>query len=190
MYFSKLDQPNQVFCLWGLLIFLVSFQIAQFIDASNYRTIRNEVKWNRNIQFIMDSDQNQPQTSNSNVRAETLTFSIKKVSVLKCVKIHLKILGCLPIDQRNWPLRLQKIPFNNIHVGFIFSILTLNLLSTCWFYICKVETFIDFFESVFWVSRAVLSLALYAMFIWYNAELIKFFNDIDDIVDKSEFILI
>lgn len=133
----------------------------------------------------MASDKIQSQNSKT-VRKKTIAFFIKRMSVLESAKIHFKILGCLPIDQQNWPLRLKKIPCNQIHIGFTFFILILNLLSTCWFYICEVKTFIDFSEAVFWVSRAILALALYSMFIWQKSDFIKLFNDLEDIVDRSK----
>lgn len=111
-----------------------------------------------------------------------------RISVLESAKLHLKVLGCLPlpIDQQKWPLRFRKIPINKIHIGFVYLVLILNLLSTCCFYIDKIETFIDFSESVFWISRAILSLVLYSMFIWHKSDFIDLFNEVEDIVDKSE----
>lgn len=133
----------------------------------------------------MSSDKIQSQNSKP-VQNKTVTFCIKRMSVLESAKIHLKILGCFPIDQQNWPRRLQEIPFNQIHIGLTFCILILNLLSTCWFYISEVGTFINILESLFWVSRAILSLALCSMFIWQKSDFIKLFNNLEDIVNRSK----
>lgn len=113
---------------------------------------------------------------------------VKRLPVLESAKMHLKILGCLPlpINQQNWPRRLRKLPINKIHIALVFLILILNFWSTCWFYICEVKTFVDFLESVFWISRAILSLALYSMLIWHKAEFINLFNGLEESVDKSE----
>lgn len=106
------------------------------------------------------------------------------MTVLECVKIHLKILGWMPIgiDFIKLPYFRVKIPFNLVHITGIFTILIGNMIATFWFYIREVETFKDFSESVFWGSRSVLSLVLYTMFIRHKTELIHFFERIDEIV--------
>lgn len=110
-------------------------------------------------------------------------------NVLQSVKIHLKILGCSPINHMNLPNCYKRIPpecLNTIQIGLIFLILTLNLVSTFCFYIREVKTFLDFSESVFWASRSILSLALYSMLIWYKSDLVQFFDDLDEIVNLSK----
>lgn len=106
------------------------------------------------------------------------------MSVLQCVKIHLKILGCMPIgiDFIRLPYCGWKIPFYLVHITSIFTILIGNMAATFWFYIREVETFGDFSEGVFWGSRSMLSLVLYTMFIRRRTELTHLFDRIDEIV--------
>lgn len=114
---------------------------------------------------------------------------VEKISVLNSVKVHFKILGCMPSDNRNWPKWCKRIPskyMHFVHIGSIFVILILNLVSTFWFYIREVDSLIDFSESVFWGSRSVLSLLLYTMFIWYKNDLIKILNNLEEMVNKSK----
>lgn len=103
--------------------------------------------------------------------------------VLRCVKVHLKILGCMPvgIDFIQLPFYQVKIPFNLIHITCIFTILIGNMVATFWFYIREVKTFSDFSESVFWGSRSVLSLVLYTMLIYRKTQLVQFFHRLDEI---------
>lgn len=133
----------------------------------------------------MSSEKSQQKTLKSVVRAKTVAFSISRLKIMESAKTHLKILGCFPIEQRHWPPRLQKMPINRIHIGVIFSALILNLSFTFWFYICEVKTFVDLMESVFWSSRSILSLILYAMLVWHKSDLIKLFDDLEEMVDRS-----
>lgn len=114
----------------------------------------------------------------------------KTMCVLKCVKVHLKILGCIPvgIDFIHLPFYGVKIPFNSLHITCIFTILIGNMVATFWFYIREVKTFGDFSESVFWGSRSVLSLVLYTLLICRKTKLAQFFQSIDEIAGKRKFI--
>lgn len=105
------------------------------------------------------------------------------MSVLRCVKVHLKILGCMPvgIDFIQLPFYQAKIPFNLVHITGIFTILIGNMVATFWYYIREVKTFGDFSESVFWGSRSVLSLVLYTMLICRKTKLVEFFHRVDEI---------
>lgn len=103
--------------------------------------------------------------------------------VLRSVKIHLKLLGCMPVDIDfiRFPFNRVKIPFNLLHITCIFTILIGNMVATFWFYIREVKTFSDFSESVFWGSRSVLSLVLYTMLICRKTKLVHFFDCLDEI---------
>lgn len=117
-------------------------------------------------------------------------YRLKKKDILKSIKFHLKMLGCLPFNNENWPKLCKKIPqdiINSIQIGLIFLILILNLVSTFSYYIHEVKTFIDFSESVFWASRSILSLILYSLLIWYKPELVKFFDDLGEIVEIRKY---
>lgn len=138
-------------------------------------------------QFNMGTERVNPNPENTN---KSVRFLIRKIALLKSVRKHLKLVGCFPMELRNMPSWCAKIPVQRIHIGFVFVILILNLVSTFWFYIREIRqlTLIDFCESVFWASRSVLSLILYSMLIWFKDDLVKFFDDLDDIVDSREYL--
>lgn len=108
--------------------------------------------------------------------------------VLRSVKIHLKILGIMPvgIDFIQLPFYPVKIPFNLLHITCIFTILIGNMVATFWFYIREVKTFGDFSEAVFWGSRSVLSLVLYTLLFHRKTKLAQFFNSIDEIAGSRK----
>lgn len=157
--------------------------------------------WN---QLKMSNDQVQSQISDSldqeilyrspvkciRSKKKRVTFYINKMKVLKFVKFHLKVLGCWFKVKPNSSVKLEKsinINYRHLHIGLIFSVLLLNIFSTFSIYVTEVKTFNDFCESAFWASRSILSLALYAMFVQYTPNLVMFFNDLDEIVDRSKF---
>lgn len=113
-------------------------------------------------------------------------FLTQKISVLECVKIHLKIIGCMPIDSKWLPKWCRGERFNIIHITSIFIILIINLKLTFLFHIHELHSFIGFSEAVFWASRSVLSLTLYAMFIWHKSDIIKLFNNLDEMVNNRK----
>lgn len=119
-------------------------------------------------------------------REKLVSLVNKRINVLECVKFHLKIMGCLPIDSVHWPSCFGCVHFQVIHISVIFAILLLNLVSTGLFHIYEWQTFIDFSEAVFWISRSVLSLTLYSMFIWYKSDFVKLFNDLDQMVNHRK----
>lgn len=108
--------------------------------------------------------------------------------VLKSVKIHLKLLGCMPvgIDFIQLPFCHVKIPFDLLHITCIFTILIGNMVATFWYYIREVKTFADFSESVFWGSRSVLSLVLYTLLICRKTKLVQFFHSLDEIANTRK----
>lgn len=79
----QLGQINQILQFSSIvyIVYSVHIQAAQF-DISEVLA----------IQFIMGSDKIQSQNSKK-VRKKTVTFCIKRMSVLKSAKTHLKILG-------------------------------------------------------------------------------------------------
>lgn len=115
-----------------------------------------------------------------------VSFWRQKISVLECVKIHLKIIGCMPIDSKRLPKWCGSARFNIIHITLIFIILIMNLKLTFLFHINELHSFIGFSEAVFWASRSVLSLTLYAMFIWHKSDIIKLFNNLDEMVNNRK----
>lgn len=131
----------------------------------------------------MDTDLIQSNLSKSYMEMKSFKkYHFRRIAVLKSVKVHLKIAGCLPINQS---FGCKYLSF--IHIGFIFSILILNLVTTLWFYICEVHTLREFSEAVFWTSRAFLSLILYSMFIWNKSRFGKILDDLQEIVNDREF---
>lgn len=117
---------------------------------------------------------------------EPTAFNIEKLNVLASIKVHLKIVGCMPIDEASLPRWCAKLPINHIHIGLVLLILLLNIFSTFWFYIRETETFIDFSESVFWASRSILSTVLYTMLIWRRSDFMKFISTLEEIVENRE----
>lgn len=114
-------------------------------------------------------------------------FRIDRLNVLEDAKLHLKIVGILPINTDRLPIWCKKIPIHLIHVCTIFLILTLYLCSSIWFFLFELKTFTDLTESVFWGSRSILSITTYSMFIWYKSDLIKFIDNLDEIVNKRKY---
>lgn len=117
------------------------------------------------------------------IQLKAITFC-EQLNVLEPIKLHLKIVGCLPIEPNELPKWCRKIPFNRIHIGCVSMILILNFVCTIWFYVGNIHSFADFSESVFWSSRCILSLALYGSFIWYKERFVQLFDDLQAIVNN------
>lgn len=133
----------------------------------------------------MESDTIVP--TESYFKYQTISTTFCRISVL--TSVHLKIIGSLPISPKNWPKWCKKMPkkyVHFVHIGCVFTVLILNLVSTFWFYIREVDSFIDFSESVFWASRSILSLVLYTLFIWHKTDLLSIFNDLETIVNERK----
>lgn len=107
------------------------------------------------------------------------------MKVLTFVKLHLKIIGCLPIDANILPSWCAKL-INHIHIAAIYLALVIFVCSTSWFFLFGAKSISDCIESVFWSSRAIISLSLYSMFIWYKPNLIEFLNNLDEIIGKRK----
>lgn len=113
------------------------------------------------------------------------------MKVLRIAKAHLKFLGCVPADgPKSSDQFTRKISITNntqyLRIGAINVVLILNIASTICIYLTEKDIFDDLSESIFWISRSILSLALYSMFIWYMPDVITSFEDLDEIVDQSE----
>ncbi|XP_031633867.1 uncharacterized protein LOC116347429 [Contarinia nasturtii] len=104
---------------------------------------------------------------------------------LKSVKTHLQVLGCIPYEcPLNLPIWCQKIPFNCIHIGLIFALLTQNLLSTLWFRLFEADTAGEQTQSTFFICRSTLSLILYSRLIWQKVTLTQLIAELEDVIAK------
>lgn len=108
----------------------------------------------------------------------------KPFHTLNQVKLHLKLVGCSPI-QSNRFYRFFCIP---IYIAVIFIVLISYSLSSLSFLFFNVKTFIDFTESAFWASRSVLSLAVYTTFVWHRKDLTKILDNLDEIICKRQYL--
>lgn len=170
--------------------FLVSFGRRRF-STSQAKYKDSQAKY-KNSQTKCNNSQGKT-ISEIVVQKKTVSFSIEKMRVLQITRIHLKILGVFPLNKPiivNKPLsKLSKyspIDCQFLHIGLIYFILLLNILTTFFIYVTDVKEFDDFSESIFWASRSVLSLALYSMFVWYKPDIVKLFGELDDIVEQSK----
>lgn len=102
----------------------------------------------------------------------------KPFHTLNQVKLHLKLVGCSPIESNRF-YRFFCIP---IYIAVIFIILISYSLSSLSFLFFNVKTFIDFTESAFWASRSVLSLAVYTTFVWHRKDLTKILDNLNEII--------
>lgn len=174
---------------WRSYHFKMSIETVQL---NNFKPLTEEVEENKSITGTTESVDDNKINSNASTDAKdsakkrSLPFLAKKLCVLECVKIHLRIIGCMPIDSKCLPNWCGSGRFNIIHITLIFFILFINLTLTFMFHIRELHSFIDFSEAVFWASRSVLSLILYVMFIWYKTDIIKLFNDLDEMVNNRK----
>lgn len=104
---------------------------------------------------------------------------MKSINVRDHIKVHFKIVGCLPIVDTNQT-------FNSIHIASIFVVLILYAVSSLWFLVFEEKVSIDLMESIFWAIRSIQALALYLMLIWYRADLNRFIDNLHELVNNRK----
>lgn len=107
---------------------------------------------------------------------------IKTLCTLSHVKMHLKLIGCVPIGSNRFGCICHLI-----YIGLIFAVLISYSISSLTFLFFNVKTFIEFMESAFWASRSVLSLAVYTTFVWHKVDLAQILVNLDKIVKKRSY---
>lgn len=115
-----------------------------------------------------------------------MEFHNHRLNVLNNVKVHLQVVGCLPIHSDQLPIWWKYISANSIHIVCVFVLLTLYSLSSFWHFFYELKTFTDLPESVFWTSRSMVSLTIYSMLIWNRNDLNKLVDDFHGIINNRK----
>lgn len=117
------------------------------------------------------------------MQSEKVAISgLEQLNTLSQVRMHLKFVGCVPIESN----RFYRFLCIQIYIVVIFIVLISYSMSSLSFLFFNVKTFIDFTESAFWASRSVLSLAVYATFVWHRKDLAKILDNLSEIVHKRK----
>lgn len=95
------------------------------------------------------------------------------------------ILGILPFQ--NLPSWCQSIPVDAIYIGFIYIVLILFVWTTSWFLIFEEKTFDELAESIFFSGQSSLYLVMYPVLQYTKVRLLKIFEDLDGIIEKSKY---
>lgn len=111
------------------------------------------------------------------------------MAILSSIKLHLKILGVMPISVHDLPISLQ--PFvtviNLIYKSFWNISLATYAMTVLGFIVFEAETFLQLVESAFFFSVIFLHLASHLTLFLSLAKLRILLKDLNELVRKSKF---
>lgn len=111
------------------------------------------------------------------------------MEILSSIKLHLKILGVMPVTEYDLPNSLQ--PFVSV-INLIYSTfwnisLATYSLTVFGFIIFEAETFLQLAESAFFFSVTFLHFVSHMMLIMSIKELSILLDDLNKLIRKSKF---
>lgn len=115
--------------------------------------------------------------------------TIFKAMALRIAKIYLRMFGVFPIPKENLPSSLRKYQMllNFLHILFVMICLNVLYVSVlAHFMAFKAKTLIIFFQATFFISVALMRVALYVLILVKRTELSKFMNDLEQMVEMSK----
>lgn len=109
------------------------------------------------------------------------------MAILSSVRVHLKILGIVPLSDKDLPSTLQ--PYKSVinwayNLFWHFSLSTYSLTVLC-FMLFEAETFLEYAEITFYFSVTFLQIVSHVILLKTRQELNGLFKDSNQKVQKS-----
>lgn len=111
------------------------------------------------------------------------------MAFLSTAKQYLRILGILPLLERNLPLSLRqyRTELNFAHILSGVVCLLLYFSSVLCFLMFEAKTFAEFSEAALFCAVTLARITFYFILVWKKSELSALISDVEEIIQKSEF---
>lgn len=109
---------------------------------------------------------------------------------LRIAKFHLRLFGIFPIPKPYLPSQLQnyQMVLNFLHISIIMVCLNVFYVSgLAHFLVFKAKTLIIFFQTTFFITVALLRVALYVLILVRRTELSQFMVDLQEMIERREY---